>query len=147
MSQTCITRILLSVFCIASLSGIDLAFTLQGTELNQFPCCSVLSPTVIVNKLFLFWPALNCVLFSSTAPVIKQSFPVSGLWLPSIWRTVACSLWLNYWSCCPSVLFGIFFAATGRKSNYYRGRFSKAEERENAPNVSAFKGSWTPNCT
>lgn len=78
------------------------------------------------------------------APVIKQRFPVSGLWLQSIWGTVARGLWLSCWSCRPRFF---FFAATGRKSKYWKGKFSKAEERESAPNLPTFKGSWTLNCT
>lgn len=78
--------------------------------------------------------------------MIKQRFPVSGLWLQTTRGTAGCGLRINYQSWYHLLLF-FFFAITGRKSKYQRRRFSKAEERENAPSLLTFKGSRTPKCT
>lgn len=89
------------------------------------------------TKRLLFWPALNHIPFfpgisdKTEVPIQRPVVTIRG----------------SYWSHHPGFSFFFFFCSHWKKSKYWWWRFSKAEQRENAPNLLAFKGSRSLNCT
>lgn len=88
------------------------------------------------TKRLLFWPALNHIPFFPG--ISDQRFPFRGPWLQS--EEPPGHITLDF-------LLFFFFCSHWKKSKYWWWRFSKAEQRENAPNLLAFKGSRSLNRT